>query len=127
VTYRIDQGAPVEAQWLASSNGKALYSRSAIQFIKALPDRGKLSVRAYDWDGIAHYSVFELSNVSALRDRLAEVCQWDGPPKLAAKPPAIAPEGPPARAEIPARAELPDRTVGAEHKIPPRRKGIRQE
>jgi hypothetical protein len=127
VAYRIDQGALVEAQWLASPNGRALYSRSAIQFIKALPDRGKLSVRAYDPDGIAHYSVFELSNVSALRDRLAEACQWDGPPKLAAEPPAIAPAGAPARAEVPAGAEMPTRTAGAEPKVPPRRKGTRQE
>jgi hypothetical protein len=131
VTYRIDRSAPIEAQWLASADGRALYARSSVQFIKALPDRGKLFVRAYDRDGIAHYSLFELVNVATLRDRLGEACQWDGPPKTAASPPAVAPVEPPpvateppvaepAPAEIPARAEIPvrpDRPKGPPRKI----------
>jgi hypothetical protein len=130
LTYRIDRGAPVESQWWASPDGRAVYSRSSIQFIKALPDRGKLFVRAYDRDGIAHYSLFELVNVATLRDRLGEACQWGGPPKTAAAPPVPAPVEPPvaieppatepAPTEIPARAETParpDRPKGPPRKI----------
>ena len=96
VTYRVDQGQPVdEANWIQASSCGGVLSPAAIPFIRSLTDKGKLFVRVFERRGVPHDAVFELGAVSEIRSRLAETCKWDAKaptePVTKPAPPANAP------------------------------------
>jgi hypothetical protein len=90
VLVRIGDGKPIETMWTPSTDGGAAFAPSAIQFIRALPDRGKLFIRAFGYRGPAD-GEFDLANVSDARERIAKACKWD-----AIKPPQHSPAVKPA-------------------------------
>lgn len=77
VTYRIGNAKAVTEAWPRSTDYKAvgLWSgKEAIPFIKALADGHKLVVRLQDRDRVD--AEFDLSNVSAVRSKVAAACGW---------------------------------------------------
>jgi hypothetical protein len=44
--------------------------------MQALPDKTKLFLRAYNYQGAPADSTFELGAVSEVRDRIATACNW---------------------------------------------------
>lgn len=90
VTYRIDQGQPIEASWNSSSQCNAAFATSPIPFMRALPNGGRLFVRVSDRKGVPHDSSYDLGAVGEVRARIAEACQWDKPVAKPARPTASA-------------------------------------
>jgi hypothetical protein len=76
VLVRIDNGKPIETGWQPSGDGQAAFAPAAVQFIRALPDSGKLFVRATALDGTRVDGVFILGKVSEIRDKIAADCHW---------------------------------------------------
>ena len=89
VTYRIDQGQPVEGPWNSSSSCYLAVAPSPIPFIRSLNDQGKIYFRLIDHHGKAFDALFNVGKVSAVSSRLAQACEWDsaasGPAKAAPK------------------------------------------
>jgi hypothetical protein len=81
---RINDGKPIETTWSPSSDGQAAFAPSAIQFIRALPDRGKLFIRASGYGGRSADGEFNLGEVSGIREKIAQACNW---PAASAKDP----------------------------------------
>jgi Ni/Co efflux regulator RcnB len=77
VVYRIDQGQAVETPWRSHSSCYLALDPTPIPFIRALADNGKVFVRMYDNHDAPYDASFNLGNVSKLRSRLAEACEWD--------------------------------------------------
>ena len=63
VLVRIDEGKAIETMWSPSTDGRAVFAPSAIQFIRALPDNGKLFIRAFGFEGKIHQGEFKLWGV----------------------------------------------------------------
>lgn len=80
VVVRINEGKPIETRWSPSSDGRAVFAPSAIQFIRSLPDNGKLFVRAFGYGGRTADGEFKLGNVSEVREKIAQACNWPGEP-----------------------------------------------
>jgi hypothetical protein len=76
VLVRINEGKPVETNWSPSTSGTAVFAPSAIQLIRALPENGKLFIRAVKFDGSPVDGEFSLGNVSQVRDQIATACHW---------------------------------------------------
>jgi hypothetical protein len=76
VLVRIDDGKPIETMWPLSTGGQAVFAPSAIQFIRALPDNGKLFVRAFGYGGKNADGEFMLGNVFQVRQKIALACNW---------------------------------------------------
>src|SRR5262249_47526606 len=76
VITRINDGKPIEAAWIPSKNGQAVFAPAAIQFIRALPENGKLFIRAVGFNGANLDGLFNLGNVSLVRDKIAVACRW---------------------------------------------------
>jgi Type VI secretion system VasI, EvfG, VC_A0118 len=93
VIYRIDQGQAVDSPWNAHSSCYLAIAPSPIPFIRALTDQGKVYFRMWDHHDVPHEALFNLGDLSAVRSRLAEACNWDGAPKATGNPvPKAAPE-----------------------------------
>lgn len=75
VTVRIGDGKPIVTNWSVSTTNQAVFAPAPVQFLKALPDDGKLFIRATGWRE-AFDATFELGKVSLLRDRIAKACKW---------------------------------------------------
>jgi hypothetical protein len=90
VTYRIDQGEPIDARWSPSSACNAVFAGSPVPFMRALRDGGRLFVRVTDRQGVPHDAVFDLGAVGDVRAKIAAACQWDKAAPKAAKPQASA-------------------------------------
>ena len=76
VLVRINDGKPIETQWQPSSNGQAVFAPAAVQFIRGLPDDGKLFIRVTGFDGALVDGSFSLGKVSEIRNKLASACRW---------------------------------------------------
>jgi hypothetical protein len=100
VVYRINQEQAVEAPWRPHPSCYLALTPTPIPFIRALADGGKVFVRMYDNHDAPNDALFSLGNVSKIRSRLAEACQWDaastssGDPAPNAPTPAAAPSAP---------------------------------
>jgi hypothetical protein len=100
VTYRINQEQAVETPWRSHPSCYLALDPTPIPFIRALADNGKVFVRMYDNHDAPNDAVFSLGNVSKIRSRLAEACQWDaastssGNSAPNAPTPAAAPDAP---------------------------------
>ncbi len=75
-TIRINDGQATVTRWSPSSNGKAAFAASAVQFIRALPDQGTVFIRVVGYNGTHHDAKFSLGDVSPIRDRIAAACNW---------------------------------------------------
>jgi hypothetical protein len=76
VVVRINEGKLIETQWSPSTTGSGAFAPSAVQFIKALPDQGKLFIRALGFNGNSQDGEFSLGKVSEIRDKIAQACNW---------------------------------------------------
>ncbi|NUU40364.1 type VI secretion system-associated protein TagO [Tardiphaga robiniae] len=74
VLIRINDLPPSTSTWSVSSNNKAVFAPSAEDFIKLLPDDGKLFVRVTGFQGKQTDATFNLVKVSAARDRIVAAC-----------------------------------------------------
>jgi hypothetical protein len=76
VLIRINDGKPIETSWHPSTNGQGAFAPAAVQFIRALPDNGKLFIRATGFGGTSVDGDFNLGNVSEVREKIAAACHW---------------------------------------------------
>jgi hypothetical protein len=76
VLVRINDGKPIETEWSPSTTGQAVFAPAAVQFIRALPENGKLFIRATVYNGSNADGEFNLGAVSVLRDKIAAACRW---------------------------------------------------
>jgi hypothetical protein len=96
VLVRIADGKPIETMWSPSQSGTGAFAPNAIQFIRALPDNGKLFIRAFGYGGKTADGEFRLGNVSEVREKIAEACSW---PAANAKQPQAPKRTPTANAQ----------------------------
>ena len=78
VLVRINDGKPIETRWRPSSNGLGVFALAAVEFIRALPDNGKIFIRVTTFDGSTVDGAFTLGKVSEIRDKIAADCHWPG-------------------------------------------------
>jgi hypothetical protein len=76
VLVRINDTPPVTLRWATSTDSKALFATPAIDFMKLLPDSGKLFLRATGFQGRQYDASFALADVSVARDKVADTCRW---------------------------------------------------
>jgi len=94
VLIRINDGQPIETMWNPSTDGSAVFAPSAVQFIRSLPDKGNLFIRAFGPRGKQADGEFSLGNVSEVRDKISVACNWAaGASRPAASP--MQPQSPP--------------------------------
>jgi hypothetical protein len=95
VAYTINDGPPSETRWLPAQEGNALFvptPTAAIDFIRALPEQGTLSLTVHDFIGRGQQLQYKLGPVTELRDKIAASCQWPASgPVASGPPPAAAP------------------------------------
>jgi len=77
VIYRMNQEQPVETPWRSHPSCYLALAPTPIPFIRALADDGKVFLRMYDNHDAPNDALFSLGNVSKIRSRLAEACEWD--------------------------------------------------
>ncbi len=91
ITYRIGDAAPVDARWLPSRDGSALFLANptlAMAFFRLLPADTTLRLRIRDFQGRSDEFTFALGPVDEVRDRIAAACNW---PQDERQPQATAP------------------------------------
>ena len=76
VRYRIDLNEPIQQAWRSSINGRAAFAPKPIDLIRALPDNGRIFIRAIASDGSNKDTNFIISGTSAIRDKIARACNW---------------------------------------------------
>ena len=77
VVYRINDQPAIEERWAAFAGGRSAVSKGdVIQFLRSLPDQGRISISVYDWQGPAHEATFQLSGLEDVRRRIAAACKW---------------------------------------------------
>ena len=91
VIYRVNQEQAVESVWRPHPSCYLALSPAPIPFIRALADGGKVFVRMYDNHNAPSDASFNLGNLSKLRSRLAEACQWDAASSSSGNPAPNAP------------------------------------
>jgi hypothetical protein len=80
ITYRIDQNAPVTAQWPLATNGTGVfYPSSPIRFIRSMPAQGQFLVRLYDSQGSYGEAAFTLDGIETVRTAVSGACKWPAP------------------------------------------------
>ena len=85
VLLRINSDAPETLSWIVGSNNRSLFITPAQDFMRLMPDNGKLFLRAKGFQGSQSDATFNLADVSAARDRIAETCHWSTPKSAKAK------------------------------------------
>jgi hypothetical protein len=68
-----------------STDGRAAFMRNPRDFMLALPDDGKLFIRAIGYNQAPHDAAFSLGKVSEVRARVLALCPAPAPSK---RPPA---------------------------------------
>lgn len=76
---RLNEDSPVRTTWSASTNGSAAFAPRAIDFIRSLPDGGKLFIRITGFQGRTADGLFQLADVSTARAKIEEACHWSTP------------------------------------------------
>jgi hypothetical protein len=77
VDLRVADQPAVRMQWTASSDGRtAIFKEDAVQFLRSLPDGGRIIVSVSDWQGVAHEASFQLTGLDAIRQKIAAACKW---------------------------------------------------
>ena len=80
VRFRIDLQEPVKEVWRSSMNGRAAFAPHPVDFIRVLPDSGRVFIRAITADGSNKDANFQLAGVSEIREKIARACNWTGTP-----------------------------------------------
>ena len=81
VTLRINDEKPFKEVWKASIDGRAAFASNAVEFIRMLPDDGKLFIKTSRSDGRTKEANFTLGKVSDIRSKIARACDWDDAPE----------------------------------------------
>jgi len=68
----------VKEIWRSSQNGRAAFAPHPVDLIRALPDGGRVFIRAITADGTSKDANFQLSGVSEIRENVARACNWPG-------------------------------------------------
>ena len=77
VDYRINDQPAVRMQWIASPDGRAaIFKDDVVRFLRSLPDRGRITISVFDWEGPAHDATFQLTGLDAIRQKIAVACKW---------------------------------------------------
>jgi hypothetical protein len=76
VRYRINSEDPVKEVWRSSMDGHASFAPNATDFIRMLPDNGRVFIRAIAADGRNKDANFKLSGVSEVRAKIERACNW---------------------------------------------------
>ena len=76
VRYRIDLNEPIQQMWRSSINGRAAFAPKPMDLIRALPDNGRIFIRAIASDGSNKDANFIISGTSAIRDKIVRACNW---------------------------------------------------
>jgi hypothetical protein len=74
VRYRINSENPIKEVWRSSMDGRAAFAPNPVEFIRSLPDNGRVFIRAIAADGKNKDANFKLSGVSEVRDKLGRAC-----------------------------------------------------
>jgi hypothetical protein len=80
VELRINDQKSIKEVWKASIDGRAAFAPDAVAFIQSLPDSGKLLIITTRSDGKVKEGKFDLGNVSDIRNKKAQTCDWDDKP-----------------------------------------------
>jgi len=81
VRYRINSESPIKEVWRSSMDGRAGFAPNPIDFIRSLPDNGRVFIRAIAADGKNKDANFKLSSVSEVRDKIGRACNWTNAPE----------------------------------------------
>jgi hypothetical protein len=76
VRYRINSENPVKEVWRSSMDGHAAFAPNPTDFIRTLPDDGRVFIRAIAADGQNKDANFKLSGVSEVRGKIGHACNW---------------------------------------------------
>jgi hypothetical protein len=76
VRLRIDSQDPIKEAWRPSINGLAAFAPKPEEFIRALPDSGRVFIRALTAAGENKDTNFVLSGVSEIREKIGRACNW---------------------------------------------------
>ena len=76
VRFRINSQDPIKEAWRPSMNGLAAFAPKPEEFIRALPDTGRVFIRALTATGENKDTNFILSGVSEIREKIGRACNW---------------------------------------------------
>ena len=77
VAYQIDNQPIVEQQWAALAGGRgAVFKGDVSRFLQALWKAKQLSIRVYDWQGLAHDAAFQIPGLDVVREKMMSACKW---------------------------------------------------
>ncbi len=76
IRYRINQQEPIKAVWRSSVSGRAAFAPEPEDFIRALPENGRVFIRAIAANGNNKDVNFQLAGVSEIREKIARACNW---------------------------------------------------
>lgn len=77
VMVEIDGGAAETAAWDVSTNGKAVFLDDKVEdFLKKLPDNGKLRILIKDGSGVDRENIFATTGFGTVREQIAKACLW---------------------------------------------------
>jgi len=76
IRFRIDLQEPVKEVWRSSMDGRAAFAPHPVDFIRALPDSGRVFIRVLSADGNNKDANFQLAGVSEIREKIARACNW---------------------------------------------------
>jgi hypothetical protein len=86
VLMRLNSDTPTSFSMIPGTNNRSLFVPAPSAFMRLLPDNAKLFFRATLANGERADATFELADVSAARDRIAETCHWTTPKAAKDKP-----------------------------------------
>jgi predicted peroxiredoxin len=78
IRFRIDANEPLKEVWKSSVNGHAAFAPKPEDFIRALPDNGRVFVRALLPGGQTKDTNFILSGISEVRGKIGHACNSPG-------------------------------------------------
>ncbi|MGX9424035.1 MULTISPECIES: type VI secretion system-associated protein TagO [Bradyrhizobium] len=92
VLMRLNDEQPLSTMWHKSTSGQAVFVPAPVAFIRLLTDGGKLFIRATGFRGRQSDGLFQLADVSSVRTKIEEACNWSTPKndRSASKPTANA-------------------------------------
>ena len=76
VVVRVNDASSIEELWLPATNGRGVFSPTAISTMRLLPDNAKLFTRVLDFQDVQHDASFQIGNFSDVRDQIAAACNW---------------------------------------------------
>ena len=77
IDLRIGDGKATKQTWWPMMGGRAIVPDNSIQFIRSLPDNGRIFIRAPNAYGTEDVEGrFNLDNTSMVRNKLARACKW---------------------------------------------------